>query len=103
MKKMINIFVKLLMYPNHLKCLFPSLNQENNTVDKIDTSSTALDDTTTTLLSPTPVSKTASEIVKEECKLNSDNLNNSGLSVVSRLHEKTFSRAEYSSNYGNLI
>ena len=100
MKKMINIFVKLLIYPNHLKCLFSSLNQENNTVD---TSSTALDDTTTTLLSPTPVSKTASEIVKEECKLNSDNLNNSGLSVVSRLHEKTFSRAEYSSNYGNLI
>ena len=72
-----------------------SLDQENNlniTVSK-------------SIASPavTVIPKTASDIVKEECKVLSDTLDNSRVSVVSRLHEKTFSRAEYSSNYGNLI
>ena len=56
---------------------------------------------------PAPETKTASEIVMEEqSRVLTEALDNtatSSASTLSRLHEKTFSRAEYSSNYGNLI
>ena len=58
------------------------------------------------ILNGSNLSKSASDIVKEEqCKVLSETLDNSTLSRLSqRLHERTFtSRAEYSSNYGNLI
>jgi len=55
----------------------------------------------------TPETKTASDIVMEEqSRVLTEALDNttmSSVSTLSRLHEKTFSRAEYSSNYGNLI
>ena len=73
-----------------------SLDKENN----LNTSSVTI---SKSVASPAVIPKTASDIVKEECKILSDTLDNSRISVVSRLHEKTFSRAEYSSNYGNLI
>ena len=54
-----------------------------------------------------PNAKTASDIVMEEqSRVLTEALDNttmSSVSTLSRLHEKTFSRAEYSSNYGNLI
>lgn len=75
-----------------------SLDKENNVNASSVTVSKSIASTAITL-----IPKTASDIVKEECKVLSDTLDNSQVSVVSRLHEKTFSRAEYSSNYGNLI
>ena len=59
------------------------------------------------LIPETPETKTASDIVMEEqSRVLTEALDNTTMSTVStlsRLHEKTFSRAEYSSNYGNLI
>ena len=59
------------------------------------------------LVPETPNTKTASDIVMEEqSRVLTEALDNTTMSTVStlsRLHEKTFSRAEYSSNYGNLI
>ena len=59
------------------------------------------------LIPETPDTKTASDIVMEEqSRVLTEALDNttmSSVSTLSRLHEKTFSRAEYSSNYGNLI
>lgn len=59
------------------------------------------------LIPETPETKTASDIVMEEqSRVLTEALDNttmSSVSTLSRLHEKTFSRAEYSSNYGNLI
>ena len=59
------------------------------------------------LVPETQNTKTASDIVMEEqSRVLTEALDNTTMSTVStlsRLHEKTFSRAEYSSNYGNLI
>ena len=81
------------MSPEKTDPITPSHNKENLHQEK--------------LIPDTPNTKTASEIVMEEqSRVLTEALDNttmSSVSTLSRLHEKTFSRAEYSSNYGNLI
>ena len=79
--------------------------------EKVDTTTTDSHDKEnlhqSKLVPETPNTKTASDIVMEEqSRVLTEALDNTTMSTVStlsRLHEKTFSRAEYSSNYGNLI
>ena len=86
---------EVLRSPNRTVLSSSSDNDVVNTRDNETLSSQSV-------LSPGP-HKTVSDIVKEECGDNINTSVNSRMSVVSRLHDKTFSRAEYSSNYGNLI
>ena len=98
---------EVLTSPNKISSL-----SDNDRLDTADTVNTGDKETLSSqsVLSPGP-HKTVSDIVKEECGGDHGNTSvnhvntsvNSRMSVVSRLHDKTFSRAEYSSNYGNLI
>ena len=89
---------------NTSEVLSPAGNKDVSKLNKDDASSPNKENMM--VLNGSNLSKSASDIVKEEqFKVLSETLDNSTLSRLSqRLHERTFtSRAEYSSNYGNLI